>query len=139
MSVVKAKQAGKQYSEKEIFWRNMIFLHQMGGKDTRDFCQEQSITMREFYYWRSKLVAKDRKQKSFQAATVDVLPSDQDAGQLSKSPFVPLHLMPDKVVCKKEVEHSLDILTPAGYRISVGADIELLAKVINALEGQQQC
>ena len=98
----------RKLGTKDEDWRTRISAQERGGISVKQFCQQQGLTERSFYYWRKRL----QTTRSMRFALVEAEPRRGTA------------------------EHAaleLVLMTDERLRISAGVDAATLRQVLEAL------
>ncbi len=154
-------------AEKEKYWTKQIALWQDSGLSVRAFCKEHGVVETSFYAWRRELIVRARESDSVDDVFTDerITPNSLKDGrgrtvsirfrqtdhraleslieqESTISPFVPLKVVPDEQCYSShspDTATGVTVKTPSGYEIAIGhfGDVDLLAKILKALEGNR--
>jgi hypothetical protein len=117
---LKEEAQNKQEIEKRELWKERFEKFETSGKAIRQFCLENDISERQFYFWRLRL-RQDGKQNK----------ARQESPKQTSNGFVPL-----VVSSKMDNGQLFDILLPGKAVIKVGnnTDLKLVSLLLKNLE-----
>lgn len=105
--------SGLTSNERKALWRKRLADHAASGQRVTDWCGENSITSRQFYYWRRKL-------------GIEHLEKEQPVKWLSlKHEFPLLNIAGDAIAVH---------VGPATVELRKGFDQELFGEIIQVLQ-----
>jgi hypothetical protein len=126
--------------QKEGYWRGHLEAWGKSGLSKRGYCTENNLAYSSFMSWRREVELRDREKDP--PANVAALLSNAEK---KANPFVPLHILPEKVPKKKESEappasaieqQQIEIALPSGavIRLHDGCDPSFVAKLLSCLK-----
>lgn len=132
-----AKQRWARNDEKEAFWREHVEEWKESGQSKRGYCREHGLSESSFSAWKREVELREREQ----AASSNDKGPKADYPALSRGPFVPLRVVPDKAEPAETLvtsEEAVKVLVPGGGVLLVGqgCSVELAADIFRALKEQ---
>lgn len=116
--------AGKQRSEKQLYWQEMIGRQADSGMSVREFCVAEGVSEPSFYGWRRKLGKPKSGGKRSHTS------SGRRSGPQNGRGFIPLQLL--------ESSGAVEVVHPLGYRVRVTGEVNArdLQRVLDILDGR---
>lgn len=113
---------GKQGSEKQLYWQEIIGRQAGSGLSVRQFCAAEGISEPSFYAWRRKLGKPTRGGKRSPTS------SAHRSGSRNGQDFIPLKLV--------EASGAMEVVHPSGYRIRVTGELDArsLQRIFDVLD-----
>ena len=109
--------------EKERYWQEIIDRQKQSGKSIPQFCKDEGINDRQFYYWQS-ILTKRQKAKNHNKPLENKI----------EIPFVPLNV-PDNFELNSKQDASDQIeISKIVLRMSSTTDKATLACILQSLE-----
>ena len=116
--------AGRQSSEKQLYWQEIIGRQAGSGLSVRQFCVAEGVSEPSFYAWRRKLGKPKRGGKRSQTS------SGRRSALRNGREFIPLKLLESSGV--------VEVVHPLGYRVRVAGEVNAsdLQRVLDVLDGR---
>jgi len=116
--------AGKQSSEKQSYWQEIVGRQSESGLSVRQFCAAERVSEPSFYAWRRKL-AKPKGSVNRSRA-----PSRRRSASRNGREFIPLSLL--------ESSGTVEVVHPLGYQIRVTGEVSArdLQRILDVLDGR---